>query len=168
MLKLLQRRGRLDPDLVVEHPSESLVGVESLGLTSVAVQGENQESVQPLAERVPRRQCLDLADHVAMASTAQVGLDSILQTAQAQLFEVAASTWAKGSENSASAGPRHNSSAAERSAAAVASPVSSAALLRCASVEAAQVECVRLDLDPIAGRLRHEHAGGSTFRRCDT
>ena len=87
VLKLLQRRGRLDPDLVVEHPSESLIGVESLRLTSVAVQGENQESVQPLAERVLRRQCLDLADHVAMASTAQVGLDSILQTAQAQLLE---------------------------------------------------------------------------------
>ena len=52
LLESLQRRARIDSELVPQMLSRLPVGLERLGLTPAAVQREHQLAVQPLAQRM--------------------------------------------------------------------------------------------------------------------
>ena len=90
VLQLLERGRRLDAELPVERAPEPLVRLERLGLAPRAVEREDQLPVEPLAERMLRGQRLELSDHVDVAARRQVGLDPVLEAAEAQLLEVRA------------------------------------------------------------------------------
>ncbi len=52
LLELLQRRARVDPELVHERPARVLVGVERLGLPPGAVERQHLLPAQALSQRV--------------------------------------------------------------------------------------------------------------------
>lgn len=64
-----------------------LVGGEGLGLAAVAVQGEHQHAVQPLAQRIGPGQLAQLGDYLGVASQVQVGVNAGLQRLQPDLCE---------------------------------------------------------------------------------
>ncbi len=55
-----------------------LVGAQGVGLPATAVQGDHQLAPQPLAERMPGGQALELADHGRVGADRQVGVDAVL------------------------------------------------------------------------------------------
>ena len=75
------------PSSLDEHVARPLVGAHRVGLTARAVQRQHQRGPQPLAQRVPGHQRLQLADQHAVMSEHQVGVDPILDGREAQLVE---------------------------------------------------------------------------------
>ena len=86
-LQLLERRARLDPELVDEGPARILVGVQGLRLPTRPVQRRHQTSPQALAERVLGDQCLELPDQLVVAPECEVGVDPELDCCQPDLLE---------------------------------------------------------------------------------
>jgi hypothetical protein len=84
-----QLRARLDPDLLHQRAACVHVGLERLGLAPAPIQREHPLRVQPLAQRVPGQQRLDLANDLAMAPGGQVRVDRQLRGRLAQLLEPA-------------------------------------------------------------------------------
>ena len=78
LLEPTQLRRGLDSELVGEQCSSHSVPVESLGVTSGAVEGDHQLTPAALTERLPRDQRLDLADHLDVAPERQLGVDDVL------------------------------------------------------------------------------------------
>ena len=71
-LQPLQRRARLEAELLDQRPARRLVGLQRFGLAPAAVQRDHQLSVQALAQRVHRGQRRQLADHVGVKAQRQV------------------------------------------------------------------------------------------------
>ena len=86
-LQLLQRRARLDPELVDEHAAGGLVGGQRLGLAARPVEREHQLAAQALAEGVLRRQRVELRDQRGVAAEREVGVDPHLDREQVHLLE---------------------------------------------------------------------------------
>ena len=86
-LQGLQLGARLDPELVHEPAPRRAVGLERLGLTSAAVERDEQLALEPLPERVRGDQRLELGQDVLMAAEREVGLDPILERRQPQVLE---------------------------------------------------------------------------------
>ncbi len=84
----LERRGRLDPQLLVEPAAEAVVGRERLGLAAGAVEREHQHPVRRLAQRVRGDVRLELGDRVGVAAARDVGLDALLEAGQPQRLEM--------------------------------------------------------------------------------
>ena len=87
MLELLERPPRLEAQLVHERAPRVLVGLERLGLTAGAVEGEHELRAHPLPVRVRRREPLELADQLRVAAERQVGVEAVLDRGQAQLLQ---------------------------------------------------------------------------------
>ncbi len=87
LLQLLERRARIDPELVDEGPARVLVGVQGLRLPARPVQRRHQIPPQPFAERVLGDQRLQLPDQLVMAPECEVGVDPELDCCQPDLLE---------------------------------------------------------------------------------
>jgi hypothetical protein len=81
-LKLLQRRARVDAQLLGQGLAGPSVGLQRLGLPAGAVQGQHEQPVQPLVQRMPGDEGLQLADELGVAPEGQIGLQAGLQGAQ--------------------------------------------------------------------------------------
>ena len=86
-LESLEGLARLEPELLVQHSAGILVGSESLGLSIRAVEGEHELAAKPLAERVCTDQRLELADQRPVAARSEIGVDALLDSRHASLFE---------------------------------------------------------------------------------
>jgi hypothetical protein len=51
-MELLQRRARLDAQLLIENPAQSVVGREGVGLPATPVEGKHPLRLHPFAEWV--------------------------------------------------------------------------------------------------------------------
>ena len=86
-LQLLERRTRLDPELVDEGSARILVRVQGLRLPARPVQRRHQIPPQTFAERVLGDECLELADQLVVAPEREVGVDPELDRCQPDLLE---------------------------------------------------------------------------------
>src|SRR5438309_8552305 len=87
LLELLQRRRRVDPELVDEGVARVLVRLERLRLPACPVEGEHQLTAQTLAQRMFFDQRLQLADELAVAAEREICLNPLLETGEPQLLE---------------------------------------------------------------------------------
>ena len=61
----LERRARIEPELLRQPPSQVLVGLERLGLATGAIQRSHQLTPQPLSQRVLAHERLELRDELS-------------------------------------------------------------------------------------------------------
>ena len=105
-LELLQRRARLDPELLDEQPAALPVARERLGLAAAAVEREHQLAAQLLAQRLLVDERLSSATSALVLAELELGLDPRLERVEPELREPAAAGCANGSRrNSASGRP---------------------------------------------------------------
>ena len=86
-LELLQRRARLDSQLVDERAPGGLVGGQRLGLAPRPVQREHQLAAQALAKGVLGRQRVELRDERGVPAESEVGVDPHLDREEVHLLE---------------------------------------------------------------------------------
>ena len=86
-LELLQRRPRLQAELLDQRPAPSLKRVQRVGLPAAAIQRQHQLTAQPLPEHVLGDHRLQLRHQLEMAAARQIGVDPILQRRQPQLLQ---------------------------------------------------------------------------------
>jgi hypothetical protein len=87
LLELPQRRARLDPELVDEHPPRGLVGLERLGLPAGAVEREHQLAAETLPERVLGDERLELAHKLGARTLGEPSVDQVFERGGVQLVE---------------------------------------------------------------------------------
>ena len=86
-LETLQRRRRLDPELVEQGTAAGAIGVERLALAARPVEGEHQLAPETLAVRVLRDQRANLRDQTVVTAQCELGVDPFLDREQTQLVE---------------------------------------------------------------------------------
>ena len=86
-LELLQRRPRLEAELLDQRPAPALKRVQRVGLPAAAIQRQHQLAAQPLSEHVLGDQRLELRHQLEMAAGRQIGIDPILQRREPQLLQ---------------------------------------------------------------------------------
>ena len=74
----MQRRARLDSQLVHERAPRPLIRVQCLRLSTRPIKREHQLSAQTLAKRVLGDKRLQLGDEVVVAAEREVGFDPLL------------------------------------------------------------------------------------------
>ena len=79
LLELAQIAPRLQPELLDERDARLAVGVQRLGLTARAIEGEHELAAQRLAQAMLADERLELAHHLGVASRRQVAFDALLQ-----------------------------------------------------------------------------------------
>ena len=84
-MQLAQSSSRLGTKLLDEHAAGMLVGSKRLGLAAVTVEGEHQQAMQVLAQRVGAGQMPQLGDHVGVTAQMQVGVHACFQCLQTHL-----------------------------------------------------------------------------------
>jgi hypothetical protein len=85
-LQPLERRARLDPQLVDEHAAGRLVGGQRLGLAARPVEREHQLPAQTLAEGVLRRERVELRGQCGVTAEGEVCVDPHLDREQVHLL----------------------------------------------------------------------------------
>jgi hypothetical protein len=85
-LELPQVRARLEPHLVHQPATSRAVGLERLGLASVAVQREHELGTRTLAQREGANERLQLPDEAGVASEPELRLDTQLGRRQPQVL----------------------------------------------------------------------------------
>ena len=159
-LQLLERRARVDPELVDESPARLLVGVQRLGLPTRPVERRHQIHPEALAERVLGDERLELPDQLVVAPECEVGVDPQLQRGEPDLLEPG-----DGRLREALVGEvRERRTPPQRQR--VAQPLrrvgrqaasEQAPPLVHQPLEAVEIELVGLDPDDVAGRSRRQH-----------
>ena len=86
-LEPLQRRRRLDSELVDEAAARLLVELERLGLPPRAVERDHELAAQALPQRMLGDERLELSDEVGSPPQGEPGLEALLEGRQAQLLE---------------------------------------------------------------------------------
>ena len=86
-LQLLERRARIDPQLVAEHPASVLIRAERICLATRAVQRDHELAAESLAKRMVDDERAEFADENVLASQSEIGLDPILDRNHVELFE---------------------------------------------------------------------------------
>ena len=86
-LDLLELGAGLDPELVDEAGACILVHLQGLGLPARTIQREHQLSAEGLSERMLGDEGFELADHIALASELEVGVDPLAADDEPQLLE---------------------------------------------------------------------------------
>ena len=87
LLELVQGRARFDSELVDEELSRFAKDLERFDLTSRAVERPHEHRPQAFAERVLADEHLELSDELGVAAEREIGFESTLERAQAELFE---------------------------------------------------------------------------------
>ena len=86
-LELLKLRAGLEPELVDQGSSRVLVDLERFCLPSGAVEGEHEQAARALAERLLAHELFELRHELAVAAELQVGVDPVLERAEAKLLQ---------------------------------------------------------------------------------
>jgi hypothetical protein len=119
LLERSERRAGFDPELLDEHLARLPVGLERLRLAVAAVESEDLLLAQALAQGVLADKRLQLADELGVPAERELGLDPLLDRAQAQLLEAGDLALGEGLvAKSASGRPRQSASASASVAAA--------------------------------------------------
>src|SRR2546423_15281249 len=79
LLQLLERRARLEPELVAQSAPHTLEDVERVGLAAASIVGEHQLRVEALPQRVLRDERLQLGDELRVARERELRLDPLLE-----------------------------------------------------------------------------------------
>ncbi len=87
---------RVHAQLLAEAGTHGLVGVQRAGLTSAAVEREDQLPAQSLVQGLPTDECLELADQRGVPAAGEVGLDAVLHDLQALRVQPAGVTAERG------------------------------------------------------------------------
>ena len=87
VLELLERRCRIEPELVDEHAPHFAVRRERLGLPAGAVQREHQLGGEPLSQRMVTNELLQLANKGGVPAEREVRLDPLLERREANLLQ---------------------------------------------------------------------------------
>ena len=87
LLELLERRARIDAELLDERAARVPVDVQRLCLAARTVEREHQLGTEALAERVGGDELLQLSHDVRVPAEGKIGLDPALERGQAQLLE---------------------------------------------------------------------------------
>ena len=77
-LELLERRARIDAELVEKNLSTVPIDLECLSLTTRSVEREHQLAADTFSERVVLHQRLQLARELAVAAECEIGVDAVL------------------------------------------------------------------------------------------
>ena len=77
----------IGPELVGKHLARALERRQRLGLAARAIQREHQVGPHPFAERVPRRERLELGDDGGVPAHRDLGRDPMFGRRQAQLLQ---------------------------------------------------------------------------------
>ena len=83
----LELRAGFDPELLDERAARVAVRGERIGLPSRPVEREHQLRAQPLPQRMPRDERLQLGHEVGVDPELEIGGDPILEHAQPQILE---------------------------------------------------------------------------------
>ena len=86
-MELAQRFAGLDSELVDERGACVLVGGERFCLAAGAVERNEQQLAQALAQRVFAHERLQLTDELSLPTLREVGVESLLETRKPQLLE---------------------------------------------------------------------------------
>ena len=86
-MQLLERRARLDPELLHERPARLLVRLRRIPLPTAAVEREHQLAPQPFAERMLGHQRLELGDQLLVPAEVELCIDEILARDETELLE---------------------------------------------------------------------------------
>ena len=78
-LELLERRARLDPDLLDERLPPALEDLQRVRLPSAAIEGEHQLGAGTLTERRSGDERLQLGDELVVAAERQIGVEPIVE-----------------------------------------------------------------------------------------
>ncbi len=87
MLEVLERRGRVDAQLLGEDGAGPLEGAKGVGLATGAVEGEHLQFGQSLTERMLTNQRLQFAHDLAMAPERQFALDAVFDRHHPKLIQ---------------------------------------------------------------------------------
>ena len=105
-LELAQPRAPVDPELLAQGVARGLEGAQCLGLPAGSVQGQHQQPVQPLPERVETDQLRQLGRGRGMPADGELGGQPVLESGRRCSSSRCRSAWAKASSaTSARAGP---------------------------------------------------------------
>ena len=162
-LELLQRRARLDPELVDEHASRGLVGGQRLGLAARPVEREHQLAAQALAQGMLGRERLELRDQRGVPAEGEVGVDPPLDREQVHLLEAPDRRLRE--RLVGEVGERRPAPERER----LAQPLGGLLRLGAAglldeTLEPVEIELLRREPDHVAGRERDEQLGAGAER----
>ena len=86
---LLQLRSGLEPELLREPASGTLIGLECVALASGAVQGQHELTDRALAQRVRSDERFELGDEVCVPACSEVRVDAIFDHGESLLLEAA-------------------------------------------------------------------------------
>jgi hypothetical protein len=84
---LLQRRARLDAELLDQRPAGRPVGGQCFCLPAAAVQSDHQLLVQSFAQRMGSNERLKLADDIRVAAEGQISFNPVLGRANPQFLQ---------------------------------------------------------------------------------
>jgi hypothetical protein len=87
LLQALELGPWTQTELGVERAYGIAVRVEGLALAPGAIQGQHQLGAQPLAQRLPRHEGLELAHELYPAAKREVGLDAVVDRGGPHLLE---------------------------------------------------------------------------------
>ena len=111
-LELVQRRPRLQPQLINEVPSRGAIDIERLRLPPRAIQGEHRQLLEPFAGRVTLRLGDQLPDQVSLPAEPQFRGSPQLERAHPSLVERRRVSEQRGLARQPGKGrPRHSPSA---------------------------------------------------------
>ena len=83
----LQRRTRVEAELVGELHAQPVVHLQGVGLAAGPVQGEHELPDQALPERVRRDQLGEVGHHLVPATEPQLQLEALLDRGEPLFFE---------------------------------------------------------------------------------
>ena len=157
-LEVLQRRARVDPELVGERAPERLVARERLGLTARAVEREHLLRAKALAQRVTGDERLELAHHLGVATQREVGLDAPLERREPELLEASGLGVGERLRELGQRRPAPQRQRAPDEVGCVAGPAAGerGTAVRHESLEAVEVELAVGELEHVPGRTRVE------------
>ena len=87
LLELLQREPRIAPELLPQTCARVGHHRERISLSPTPMQGEHEQTSQPLAQRVLAHQPLELGDQLGVAANREIGVEAQLERDQPQLFQ---------------------------------------------------------------------------------
>jgi hypothetical protein len=86
-LEVAQLRPGVEPERVAQRASAAAEDGERIALAAAAVEREHELRLQPLAQRVLRRERVELGDELDVLSEGEVGVEPLLQRHEPQLLE---------------------------------------------------------------------------------
>src|SRR5205823_5735290 len=84
---LLERRARVDPELVYERAPGGVIRLERLRLAAAAVEREHQLRTETLAQRMSRDGRFEVADELPVTSVLELRVGPFLERGEPKLLE---------------------------------------------------------------------------------